>query len=85
MNRKKQAYIVIGVAIILLIMSIRDLNFDNLSEGPFSGIVGTLLLILSMIVTIRDIVRKEESVEKQKLIHNNNLNQIKYKTEIIEL
>jgi hypothetical protein len=64
MNRKTQAYIVIGVAMVLLIISIRDLNFDNLSEGPFSGIVGALLLILSMIVTIRDIKKKEESKKK---------------------
>ncbi len=64
MNRKTQAYIVIGAAIILLIMSIRDLNFDNLSEGPFSGIVGAILLILSMIVTIRDIKKKEKSEQK---------------------
>jgi hypothetical protein len=64
MNRKTQAYIVIGVAIILLIMSIQDLNFDNLSEGPFSGIVGAILLILAMIVTIRDIKKKEESEQK---------------------
>lgn len=61
MNRKSQAYIVIIVAIVLLIMSIMDLNFDNLSEGPFSGIVGALLLILSMVVTIRDISKKEKS------------------------
>lgn len=61
MNRKLQAYIVIIVAVILLIMGIMDLNFDNLSEGPFSGIVGSLLLILSMIVTIRDINKKDKS------------------------
>lgn len=82
MNRKTQAYIVIGVGIVLLIMNVRDLNFDNLSEGPFSGIVGNLLLILSMIVMIRDIKKKEE-YKKQIQIQNNILNQIEHKTEII--
>lgn len=63
MNRKSQAYIVIIVSIVLLIMSIMDLNFDNLSEGPFAGIAGALLLILSMLVTIYDINKKKKSKE----------------------
>lgn len=59
MKRKSQAYVVIVVAVILLIMTIMDLNFNNLSAGPFSGIVGSVLLIAAMIVTLRDIKKRE--------------------------
>lgn len=60
MNRKTQAYIVIVVSVILLIMSVGDLNFNNISEGPFSGIVGATLLIIAMIVTLSDLKKKEK-------------------------
>lgn len=60
MSRKYQAYLIIIVAIILLIMSIGDLNFDNLSQGPFSGILGSIAFMVLGIVNIRHLKRKEE-------------------------
>lgn len=61
MNRIKQAYIVIIVGVIVLIMALLNLDLNNLSDGPFSGIVGSLLIILSMVVTIRTIKKREET------------------------
>lgn len=58
-NKRIRAYIVIIGSIILLIMSIMDLNFNNLSAGPFAGIVGSLLLILAMIASLRKIKKKD--------------------------
>lgn len=53
-------YLLIAVATLLLIMSILELNFDNISEGPFSKIIGSLIFILLGIWNIRRPKKKEE-------------------------
>ncbi|WP_407557859.1 hypothetical protein [Winogradskyella sp. 4-2091] len=54
------AYLIIIAGLILLIMHISELDFDNLKKGPFSGIVSNILLILAMIITIRKDKAKKE-------------------------
>ena len=58
MTKKTGAYIVILVGLFLLIWNITELNFDNLKEGPFSGIVSNILLISAMIFSTRDLNKK---------------------------
>ena len=59
MTKKTGAYIVMIAGIILLIINISELDFSNLKNGPFSGIVSNLLLILAMIISVRDLNKKE--------------------------
>jgi len=60
MTKKTGAYIIIIAGLILLIINISELDFSNLKNGPFSGIVSNILLILAMIVSIRDLNKKEK-------------------------
>lgn len=55
MNRKTKVYTVLFISILLLIWNISDLDFDNLKDGPFAGIVSNIFLILAMIVTFMDL------------------------------
>lgn len=48
-------YFIIIASIILMIYNISELDFDNLQKGPFTGIISNVLLILSMIFTIREL------------------------------
>jgi hypothetical protein len=59
MTKKTGAYIILFLGFILLIWNISGLDFDNLEKGPFSGIVSNLLLMLAMIVSIRDLNKKQ--------------------------
>jgi hypothetical protein len=59
MTKQTWAYIVIIVGFMLLIWNISELDFDNLKKGPFSGIVSNILLIAAMIVSIRNLKKKE--------------------------
>jgi Ca2+/Na+ antiporter len=59
MNRKIIAYFLIFASLILLILNITELNFDNLKENRYASIVSNLLLILAMIFNIRDINKKK--------------------------
>ena len=43
-----------------MIYNISELDFDNLKKGPFAGIVSNILLILAMLLTMRDIKKKEQ-------------------------
>ena len=45
--------------LILLIINILDLDFNNLKNGPYSGIVSNVLLILAMIISVRDLNKIE--------------------------
>jgi hypothetical protein len=45
--------------LILLIINISELDFSNLKNGPFSGILSNVLLISAMIISVRDINKKE--------------------------
>ena len=55
MTRKTGAYIVMIAGILLLFFNVFQLDFSNLSKGPFSGIVSNILLIVAMMVSIKDI------------------------------
>ena len=52
-------YFIIIASIVLMIYNISELDFNNLQKGPFAGIVSNVLLILAMLITIRDIKKKE--------------------------
>lgn len=52
-------YLILIASIALLISDIFELDFNNLQKGPFSGIVSSLFLILAMLLTLRDIRKKE--------------------------
>ena len=52
-------YFIIIVSIVLMIYNISELDFLNLKKGPFAGIVSNVLIILAMLVTIRDVKKKE--------------------------
>ena len=54
-------YIIIFASIVLMIYNISKLDFNNIEQGPFSGIVSNVFLILAMLVTIRDIKKKENN------------------------
>ncbi|HAB28133.1 hypothetical protein [Xanthomarina sp.] len=54
-------YFIIFASIALMIYNISELDFNNIKKGPFAGIVSNVLLILAMLVTIRDIKKKEKN------------------------
>ena len=55
MNNIKLAYFLLVVSSILLILNIYNLDFDNLRNGNYWGIVSNLLLMFGMIINIRDL------------------------------
>jgi hypothetical protein len=52
MNRIKIAYFLIFASLILLVLNILELDFENLKENKYSGIVSNILLIIAMTLTI---------------------------------
>ena len=61
MTKLTGAYIVIIAGLILLVWNISELDFENLKKGPFSGIVSNVLLITTMIISIRSLKKKERT------------------------
>ncbi|SFI59863.1 hypothetical protein, partial [Halpernia frigidisoli] len=59
MNRKNKAYFLILASLILLVLNVTELNFENLKENRYSSIASNLLLILAMILTIKNTNKKE--------------------------
>jgi len=59
MNRKNIAYFLILTSLILLVLNVTELNFENLKENRYSSIASNLLLILAMILTIKNTNKKE--------------------------
>ena len=57
----KKIYFIIFASIVLMIYNISELDFNNLEKGRFAGIVSNVLLILAMLVTIRDLKKKEHN------------------------
>ena len=55
MNKLYVLYFAIIVSSILLIFNVSELDFNNLQNGSYTGIIGNILFILAMIVTIRDL------------------------------
>ncbi len=52
MNRIKIAYFLIFASLILLVLNLLELDFENLKENKYSGIVSNILLIIAMTLTI---------------------------------
>lgn len=61
MNRKKIAYILLILGIVLLIVNISLINFKDFNENNYFGIGSNLLLISAMILTIRGINKQEKN------------------------
>ncbi|WP_445720392.1 hypothetical protein [Flavobacterium sp.] len=61
MNKLKFAYFLLIASTILLFINIYNLDFKNLQNGNYWGIVSNLLLMFGMIVNIRDLKKREEN------------------------
>lgn len=60
MNKLKLAYFLLFASLILLILNIYQLDFNNLQKGSYWGIISNLLLMFGMIVNIRDLKKGAE-------------------------
>lgn len=58
MKRINIAYIILIISLFLMISNIINIDFNDLSNNRYSGIASNILLIASMIFTIRDLKRK---------------------------
>ena len=63
MNKLKLAYFLLFASLILLILNIYLLDFNNLQKGNYWGIISNLLLMFGMVVNIRDL---KKGVKKNK-------------------
>lgn len=63
MNRIKIAYFLIFASLILLVLNISELDFENLKENKYPGIASNILLIIAMILTIYN-AKKNENENK---------------------
>ena len=63
MNRIKIAYFLIFASLILLVLNISELDFENLKKNKYSGIASNILLIIAMILTIYN-AKKNENENK---------------------
>lgn len=61
MKKIQLAYFLLIASTILLILNIYNLDFNNLQNGNYWGIVSNLLLMFGMIVNIRDFKKNEEN------------------------
>ena len=61
MNKIKLAYFLLIASSILLIINILNLDFNNLQNGNYWGIISNLLLMFGMIVNVRDLKNREEN------------------------
>ena len=61
MSKKQGAYIVILLSVMLIIWNLTQFNFYNLKENHYSGIVSSLLIILAMILSIRNLNKTENN------------------------
>ena len=61
MKKINFAYLILIAGLILLILNIFNLDFENFKQGPFFGIISNILLIIFMIVNIRDLKKAEKS------------------------
>jgi hypothetical protein len=55
MNKLKLAYFLLFASLILMILNIYGLDFNNLQKGNYWGIISNLLLMFGMVVNIRDL------------------------------
>ena len=61
MTKITGAYLVLIAGLILLIINIYQMDFSNIRNGPFLGIISNILLILAMVVSIKDLKKKENN------------------------
>jgi hypothetical protein len=61
MNKLKLAYFLLIASAILLVINIYNLDFQNLRNGNYWGIVSNLLLMIGMIINIRDLKNRKEN------------------------
>ena len=61
MNKLKLAYLLLIASTILLAINIYNLNFNNLQNGNYWGIVSNILLMFGMFLNIRDLKKKTEN------------------------
>ena len=61
MKKLKLAYFLLILSTILLILNIYNLDFSNLQNGNYWGIISNLLLMFGMIINIRDLRKNEEN------------------------
>jgi len=54
-------YLVILASFILLILNINRLDFNDLSNGKYSGIISNILLIIAMTVVIQENRKKDKT------------------------
>ena len=57
-NKRILHYLALLISIVLLIKSISELDFENLSNGPFSGILSYTFFALVFIRLIREQKKK---------------------------
>jgi energy-converting hydrogenase Eha subunit C len=62
MKKINFAYAILSIGIILLILNIADLDFENFKQGALFGIISNILLIILMIVNIKGL----KKIEKEK-------------------
>ena len=55
MNKLKLAYLVLVASVILLVINVYNLDFENLSSGNYWGIISNLLLMVAMILNINEL------------------------------
>ena len=58
MKRKILAVIALITGLILLGININNLDFENLKEGKYAGIISNILLILAMIISLQHMGKK---------------------------
>lgn len=55
MNKLNLAYFLLAGSTLLLIINIYNLDFNDLKNGNYFGIISNILLILGMIINIKDL------------------------------
>lgn len=55
MYKLKLAYFLLAGSTLLLIINIYNLDFNDLKNGNYFGIISNILLILGMIINIKDL------------------------------
>lgn len=60
MIKIKLAYLLLLASVILLIVNIFSLDFNNLLNGNYWGIISNLLLMVGMLLNIRNLKKEAE-------------------------
>lgn len=58
MNNKTYIYIILVLNFLLLCFNITELDFNTFEKGVFLGIISNVLLILSMLISLRNLNKK---------------------------